>query len=377
MRRQATGLRLLSPLALMISIPALGVSPGATQETVSRIPLVPGLTVLSTLHSAEGDRENVVELLSVDAGGVGYAWHMLEVRRAGDTIMETFQRHVSGNDLAGAPRLDPVFATGEDRRPGYTAVSISSAVYGQLRTQGTAPYSITALESAGGIFGAVATANGSGGAQQRMRYKGTLTRVSPDPEPFPLLVNGRRVRVPALRLKGDFTAGLRRQQYELWVLADSAHPLVLKSVGRGEFQVVRIDFPVDAAGSGAALERELETACRIELPGVYFAFNSAIIDPASDRTLAAVAGMLARHPDWRMSVEGHTDSVGTDQANQSLSERRAEAVRVRLAERHGVDTRRWDAVGYGRSRPREPNTTFEGRARNRRVELVRTCGQGR
>ena len=366
---------------------ALGVSPGAAQETVSRIPLVPGLTVLSTLHSSDGDRENVVELLSVDAGGVRYAWHMLEIRRVGDTIMETFQRHVSGNDLAGAPRLDPVFATGEDQRPGYTAVSISSAVYGQLRTRGTVPYSITALESAGGIFDAVTSTSGSGAAQQRMRYKGTLTRVSPDPEPFPLLVNGRRVRVPALRLKGEFASGLRRQQYDLRVLADSAHPLVLKSVGRGEFQVVRIDFPVDADGAGgsgttgdgggggagaaAALERELETACRIELPGVYFAFNSAIIDPASDRTLGAVAGMLARHRDWRMAVEGHTDSVGTDQANQVLSERRAEAVRARLAERHGLDTGQWGAVGYGRSRPREPNGTIEGRARNRRVELVR------
>ena len=65
----------------------LVVSPGAAQETVSRIPLVPGLAVLSTLHSADGDRENVVELLSVDASGVRYGWHMLEIRRVGYTIM--------------------------------------------------------------------------------------------------------------------------------------------------------------------------------------------------------------------------------------------------------------------------------------------------
>jgi OOP family OmpA-OmpF porin len=123
----------------------------------------------------------------------------------------------------------------------------------------------------------------------------------------------------------------------------------------------------------ATLERELDTVCRIELPGVYFAFNSAEIDPASDRSLAALARMLAEHRDWVMTLEGHTDSIGTAAANQKLSQRRAEAVRTRLAERHGVDTRPWNAVGYGPSRPREPNATIEGRARNRRVELVRDC----
>ena len=60
-------------------------------------------------------------------------------------------------------------------------------------------------------------------------------------------------------------------------------------------------------------------------------------------------------------------------ANRALSRRRAEAVRARLAERHGVDTRAWGAVGYGATRPRESNATIEGRARNRRVELVRDC----
>jgi OOP family OmpA-OmpF porin len=65
--------------------------------------------------------------------------------------------------------------------------------------------------------------------------------------------------------------------------------------------------------------------------------------------------------------------VGTDAANQTLSKRRAEAVRARLAQRHGVDTRTWGAVGYGATRPRESNASIEGRARNRRVELVRDC----
>lgn len=423
MRCPAGGLRSLRALALLVS--ALAPSRGAAQETVSHIPLVPGLTIMSSLHFPEGDRENVVEVTAVDSTGARYTWRLVEIRENGDTITDRFGRHVRANDLAGAPRLDPVFKSSDpEERPGYTSFSISSAVYTELRDRGSAAYSITTIENASGVFGAVASAVGGIAAQERARYKGTLTRVSPEPAPFPLLVDGRRVSVPALLLKGTFTKGLRRLEYEFWVLADSAHPLLLKTVVEEHvYQLVRVNFPIDlpdgpggsladgdgggrgrlgtgaatgmgdgrggggpglgGAGAGlgaglgggglATLERELDSACRIELPGVYFAFNSAQIDPASDRSLAALARMMAEHRDWIMTVEGHTDSIGTAAANQKLSQRRAEAVRARLAERHGVDTRAWKAAGYGPTRPREPNTTIEGRARNRRVELVRDC----
>ncbi|MEO7475752.1 MAG: OmpA family protein, partial [Gemmatimonadales bacterium] len=89
-----------------------------------------------------------------------------------------------------------------------------------------------------------------------------------------------------------------------------------------------------------------------------------------------LAGLLARHPDWRATIEGHTDSVGTAEANQALSARRADAVRARLVGAHGTDGARLRTAGLGSTRPRESNATIEGRARNRRVELVRECGQG-
>jgi len=204
--------------------------------------------------------------------------------------------------------------------------------------------------------------------------------VSPGPEGFPLLVNGARAVLPALHIKGDFANGARRTEWDLWVLADSAHPLLLKSVLEGDvFQMVRADLPdSEPARRGAVmdsrlLERELVKRCRIELPGVYFAFGTAAIDPISDRALAELAKGLAGHRDWKITVEGHTDSVGTDAANQALSSRRADAVRARLGERHGVDTRSWGVAGYGATKPRESNATIEGRARNRRVEVVRDC----
>ena len=215
---------------------------------------------------------------------------------------------------------------------------------------------------------------------QRVRYKGTLTRVSPAPEPFPLLVDGVRTGLPALHVKGSFASGLKRAEWELWVLADSAHPLLLKSVLQGDvFQMVRADLPDSSARKrgapieGRLLEAELVKRCRIEIPGVYFAFGTAAIDPISDRALAELARSLSAQPEWKVTVEGHTDSVGTDAANQALSERRAEAVRARLAQQHGVSTGTWGAVGYGATKPRESNSTIEGRARNRRVELIRDC----
>ena len=86
--------------------------------------------------------------------------------------------------------------------------------------------------------------------------------------------------------------------------------------------------------------------------------------------------MLARHADWTVTIEGHTDSIGTSAANAALSERRANAVRARLTSQ-GVAPARLRAVGYGQTKPRESNATIAGRARNRRVELLRPCGGSR
>jgi outer membrane protein OmpA-like peptidoglycan-associated protein len=160
---------------------------------------------------------------------------------------------------------------------------------------------------------------------------------------------------------------------EYWVLADSTHPLILKVVSRPYvYQTVRIERP-ESAAAPAAIERALTDECRAELPGIYFAFASAALDPASNPALAQAAALLGRHADWSLVIEGHTDSIGDPARNRALSLRRAEAVREALVERHGIAAGRVEATGLGDTKPREPNGTLEGRARNRRVELVRRC----
>jgi outer membrane protein OmpA-like peptidoglycan-associated protein len=141
--------------------------------------------------------------------------------------------------------------------------------------------------------------------------------------------------------------------------------------GTDVLQTVRIDLPT----RDAAIEKELVATCRAELPGIYFAFNSASLDPASDPALAEVGKLLARHADWTLAIEGHTDNIGGDAPNQMLSLHRAESVRDALTARYHVPPVRLRSAGFGATRPREPNTTIEGRARNRRVELVRPCAK--
>ena len=128
-------------------------------------------------------------------------------------------------------------------------------------------------------------------------------------------------------------------------------------------------------GAMAGMSRDLGEACRVVVPGVYFEFDSDDLNPASAPWIGLVAEVLWRHPDWTVTIEGHTDSIGDPRYNQGLSLRRADALRRQLVAQHGIAGARLGTQGYGASRPLEPNTTLEGRARNRRVELVRPCGQ--
>jgi outer membrane protein OmpA-like peptidoglycan-associated protein/tetratricopeptide (TPR) repeat protein len=107
----------------------------------------------------------------------------------------------------------------------------------------------------------------------------------------------------------------------------------------------------------------------IRLRNVFFEFDRADIKPESEVELLEVVRLLQAHPKWKVEVQGHTDSVGTAMYNQQLSQRRAEAVRQFLIQR-GIKAERIQAKGYGSSRPIAPNTTEEGRALNRRTEIL-------
>nr|WP_169542423.1 OmpA family protein [Sphingomonas baiyangensis] len=102
--------------------------------------------------------------------------------------------------------------------------------------------------------------------------------------------------------------------------------------------------------------------------GITFAYDSATIQPQYQGTLDRVADVLARYEQTYVDVYGHTDSTGSDQYNQGLSERRAASVAQYLSTR-GVAQARMATRGFGETQPIASNETEDGRAQNRRVEI--------
>lgn len=110
------------------------------------------------------------------------------------------------------------------------------------------------------------------------------------------------------------------------------------------------------------------TQKRIVLRGVQFGFDSSTISPEAAPVLDQAATLLKENPDVLVVIEGHTDSIGSDEYNMALSIRRAEAVYRYLVNR-GVDPERLRVESYGKTRPVADNDSEAARAQNRRVEL--------
>ena len=108
---------------------------------------------------------------------------------------------------------------------------------------------------------------------------------------------------------------------------------------------------------------------------LFFATNKTVILPQSEQAMADLASFLLENPTVTIRITGHTDAVGSDEANQILSEGRANAVRADLIQR-GVAAERIEAEGKGEKEPVADNDTEEGRQLNRRVEFVITGTDG-
>jgi len=116
--------------------------------------------------------------------------------------------------------------------------------------------------------------------------------------------------------------------------------------------------------------RETDRGLVSEIGGLQFATGAAALTASARESLARFAGIVASYPDLQVKIEGHTDNTGSEQANDTLSTQRAIAVRDYLIAQH-VPASNIDAEGLGSAHPIADNGTAEGRARNRRVELVR------
>jgi outer membrane protein OmpA-like peptidoglycan-associated protein len=120
---------------------------------------------------------------------------------------------------------------------------------------------------------------------------------------------------------------------------------------------------------GAKIERIGEGIKITFESGILFKTNSSDLQPAAQDNIGKLAVILNKYPDTNILVEGHTDSTGSAELNQKLSERRAESV-ASFAKGKGVEGSRFSTVGYGYTQPVVSNSTPEGRSQNRRVEIA-------
>ncbi|MBT8146691.1 MAG: OmpA family protein, partial [Gammaproteobacteria bacterium] len=125
------------------------------------------------------------------------------------------------------------------------------------------------------------------------------------------------------------------------------------------------NYAVDARGCPIPVEE----VARIELE-VYFDFDQSVVRPQYFDEIQEVADFMEQYDDVVVELEGHTDSMGSEEYNLGLSQRRADAVRQVLIDRFDIQGSRVSATGFGESRPIATNDTAAGRQQNRRVITV-------
>jgi OOP family OmpA-OmpF porin len=126
----------------------------------------------------------------------------------------------------------------------------------------------------------------------------------------------------------------------------------------------------EMTASAQAMADAIAKSGKLDVYGITFATGQATITPQSDQVLSDVLAVLTANADWKLRIEGHTDNVGVAAANLKLSQARAGAVAAWLTGK-GIDAGRLTTAGLGDTQPVGPNTTEDGRARNRRVVLIK------
>jgi OOP family OmpA-OmpF porin len=151
-----------------------------------------------------------------------------------------------------------------------------------------------------------------------------------------------------------------------------AKTLTVKLEGRDDEDNAVYLTRIRVAESQKSIYDALSSTGRWTTQGILFETGKSNVKPESTPTLKEIAATLKQHPDLKVEVQGHTDNVGKPDANLKLSQARADAVKQVLTTEYGVDAGQLTAKGYGDTKPATDNKTAEGRANNRRVELVKS-----
>ncbi len=339
------------------------------------VPLVQGLTVTTAIAEPDGDYESRKQLMARADDGWRLWYSASRPINNGEPESISGERLLHDADLLSARAYRNRFESNtEEDYPGTTALGTSSEVLKELQTTGKSRFALVGddqwiaqslaavpggADSVLGLAAALMAGNG-------VSFKGELQRQSTGT--MSVLVNGQLEALPVLIASGHFTAkNGQTMDAELSFLDDPANPIALQwRIGESRLRVVKVDYPQPESDLATALKQQK----RITLPGLYFDFGSAVLKSESAANLPAIVEAIRTAPPGVLRLEGHTDNVGDDARNQALSLARAEAVHTALIALDASLAARLKAEGFGETRPQARNTTLEGRAQNRRVELV-------
>jgi outer membrane protein OmpA-like peptidoglycan-associated protein len=343
----------VSRLAAMAVLVSLSMVAPLSADQAPSIPLQTGLTFVTAVQRS-ADYESFTTVDSVSQQGTTYSVYYVENGRR-----RAMTRIVTKTDgLAAHKRQITYPEGGRESYPGTTGPEVSAAILNDLKTRGSTQFTVV---EAGSVLGMVT---------MTLEASGTIYRVEPNDVPQTVIVNDVATKLPAVHARGELSGQLRDVTCDMYILDDTAFPLVLAHTEEGNTgRVVKINYHVAAAAH--SLETRLATTGRAAVYGIYFDFDSAEVREQSTPGLQEITDALNKNSGWKLAIEGHTDNLGGDPYNLDLSKRRAEAVKVILVTRYHIDAARLTTVGYGASRPKASNDTLEGRAQNRRVELVR------
>jgi len=321
-----------------------------------RPPFAPDLQLTwASSISGEPDYETVITVLRVDSAEatVRVSWN-----RGAERKWQSTERRVSSRERRLARSFYFYSSTSNPREfRGTNQSLLSGTILGELKKSGRSDVVLLLPELSS------------------IPFRGTLQRVGAGTEPFQVLMDGKPVTLQGIRARGQFQ-GDRLVEFEVLVLDDPEAPWVLDATSRqvekdrgGRRLLVRIATNSREREVSSALDKR----CTTSVHDIYFATGSDALDSTSAPALTAIAHALDSHRDWRVTIVGHTDSIGGDAANLDLSRRRADRVRATLVGEYGIAGERLTADGRGEKEPLDDNGTATGRSRNRRVDLVRAC----
>ena len=239
--------------------------------------------------------------------------------------------------------------------PGTTSLGISGASLLELRNTGKTGLSL-AYDA------------------ELSKIDGQLTLVEKDIR-VPIMIENEVVQVPALRATGSFASGSKTGIGDFYFLDNKNNPMMIQSTlqfsWEKQLRSERIVRVTAGASMKSAMEQSLSTLRKYDVYGLHFDFDKATLRPELAKLIKDIATTLKNNPTWTLQINGHTDSIGDAAYNQKLSSERAASVGAALVQQ-GVEASRLQTGGFGETQPKGDNATLDGRALNRRVELLRT-----